>query len=89
MRHVHGDRSAAGRPLPDLPTAVTSAPANRQNRQVKRGIIITSGDPRTVAERAAEAEAAGWDGVFTYDAIAVGDDLLYDPWVTLAAMAML
>jgi alkanesulfonate monooxygenase SsuD/methylene tetrahydromethanopterin reductase-like flavin-dependent oxidoreductase (luciferase family) len=55
---------------------------------VKRGIIITSGDPRTVAERAAEAEAAGWDGVFTYDAIAVGDDLLYDPWVTLAAMAM-
>ena len=55
---------------------------------MKHGIIITSGDPRTVAEHAAAAETAGWDGVFTYDAIAVGDEPLYDPWVTLAAMAM-
>ena len=56
--------------------------------RMKYGIIITSGDPRTVAEHAAAAEAAGWDGVFTYDAIAIGDEPLYDPWVTLAAMAM-
>ena len=52
------------------------------------GITITSGDPRTQAELAAEAEDAGWDGVFTYDAIAIGDEPGHDPWVLLAAMAM-
>jgi alkanesulfonate monooxygenase SsuD/methylene tetrahydromethanopterin reductase-like flavin-dependent oxidoreductase (luciferase family) len=52
------------------------------------GFIVTAGDPRTVAGLAAEAEAAGWDGVFYYDAIAIGDAPLYDPWVVMAAMAM-
>jgi len=52
------------------------------------GIILTTGDPRTCAELAADAEAAGWDGVFTYDAIAIGPGEMYDPWITLAAMAM-
>ncbi len=52
------------------------------------GVVITSGDPRTAAELAAGAEAAGWDGVFTYDAIAIGSTHLWDPWVLLAAMAM-
>lgn len=55
---------------------------------MKHGIIITTGDPRTVAELAAEAEAAGWDGVFTWDGMSVGDGDTYDPWVVLAAMAM-
>ena len=36
------------------------------------GVIITTGDPRSVADLAAEAEAAGWDGVFYFDAIAIG-----------------
>ena len=66
--------------------AATARPG--QNPRMKHGIIITSGDSRTVAEHAAAAEAAGWDGVFTYDAIAIGEEPLYDPWVTLAAMAM-
>jgi alkanesulfonate monooxygenase SsuD/methylene tetrahydromethanopterin reductase-like flavin-dependent oxidoreductase (luciferase family) len=52
------------------------------------GFIVTSGDPRTVAGLAAEAEEAGWDGVFYYDAIAIGDAPMYDPWVVMAAMAM-
>ncbi len=52
------------------------------------GVIVTTGDPRGQAELAAEAERAGWDGVFTYDAIAIGDGAMYDPWVLLAAMAM-
>ena len=52
------------------------------------GIVITSGDPLVQAELAAAAEAAGWDGVFTYDAIAIGETEMYDPWVILAAMAM-
>ncbi len=51
------------------------------------GVIVTTGDPRTVVELAAEAEAAGWDGVFYFDAIAIGAMELYDPWVVLAAVA--
>lgn len=52
------------------------------------GIIITSGDPATVADLAALAEAHGWDGVFTWDGVAIGDMDVYDPWVVMAAMAM-
>ncbi len=55
---------------------------------MKYGVIVTSGDPRTVADLAAEAETAGWDGVFTWDGIAVGTVDTYDPWVVMAAMAM-
>jgi len=55
---------------------------------VRYGIIVNAGDPRIMAELAAEAEAAGWDGVFYYDAIAIGDAEMFDPWVVLAAMAM-
>jgi alkanesulfonate monooxygenase SsuD/methylene tetrahydromethanopterin reductase-like flavin-dependent oxidoreductase (luciferase family) len=55
---------------------------------MKHGIIITSGDPRTAADLAADAEASGWDGVFTWDGISVGDMDTYDPWVVMAAMAM-
>jgi len=47
-------------------------------------------DPRVVASIAADAEAAGWDGVFVWDHIGYGPkvDGIADPWVTLAAMAM-
>ncbi len=55
---------------------------------MKTGIVLTVGDPRTVAELAALAEANGWDGVFTWDGIAIGELDTYDPWVTMAAMAM-
>jgi alkanesulfonate monooxygenase SsuD/methylene tetrahydromethanopterin reductase-like flavin-dependent oxidoreductase (luciferase family) len=55
---------------------------------VRFGIILSVGDPRSAADLAAEAEMAGWDGVFTFDAIAIGDMELYDPWVMMAAMAM-
>jgi alkanesulfonate monooxygenase SsuD/methylene tetrahydromethanopterin reductase-like flavin-dependent oxidoreductase (luciferase family) len=55
---------------------------------MKAGITITTGDPRTAAELAAEAEAAGWDGAFYWDAIAIADMEIYDPWVVMAAMAM-
>ena len=54
---------------------------------MKYGLIIMTGDPTTVADLAAEAEAAGWDGVFYFDAIAIGSMELYDPWVVLAAVA--
>jgi alkanesulfonate monooxygenase SsuD/methylene tetrahydromethanopterin reductase-like flavin-dependent oxidoreductase (luciferase family) len=55
---------------------------------IKLGIIISSGDPRTAADLAALAEAHGWDGVFTWDAISIGTMDTYDPWVVMAAMAM-
>src|SRR5438034_561711 len=55
---------------------------------MQSGIVVNAGDPREMAQLAAEAEAAGWDGVFYYDAIAIGDAEMYDPWVVLAAMAM-
>jgi alkanesulfonate monooxygenase SsuD/methylene tetrahydromethanopterin reductase-like flavin-dependent oxidoreductase (luciferase family) len=55
---------------------------------MKYGFIVTTGDPRAAAELAAEAEAAGWDGVFYWDAIAIGDTEMYDPWVVMAGMAM-
>lgn len=52
------------------------------------GFLVTAGDPRTGAGLAADAEAAGWDGVFTWDGIAIGEGDTYDPWVSMAAMAM-
>jgi alkanesulfonate monooxygenase SsuD/methylene tetrahydromethanopterin reductase-like flavin-dependent oxidoreductase (luciferase family) len=55
---------------------------------VRYGFIVTTGDPRTVAELAAEAEAAGWDGVFYWDGVAIAEIEIYDPWVVMAAMAM-
>ncbi len=55
---------------------------------MKFGFIVTTGDPRAAAELAAEAETAGWDGVFYWDGIALGADDTYDPWVVMAAMAM-
>jgi hypothetical protein len=40
-------------------------------------------------ELARSAEAAGWDGVFTWDGIHVGDDAeVHDPWVLMSAFAM-
>ena len=52
------------------------------------GFIVTKGDPRTAAVLAREAEEAGWDGVFYWDGVCVGDFETYDPWVVMAAMAM-
>jgi len=45
-------------------------------------------DPRGLAVLAAEAEAAGWDGVFLWDHVRFAVDTeVVDPWVALAAMA--
>ena len=55
---------------------------------MKYGFIIPSGDIHTVADLAAEAEEAGWDAAFYWDGINILDMPAYDPWVTMAAMAM-
>jgi alkanesulfonate monooxygenase SsuD/methylene tetrahydromethanopterin reductase-like flavin-dependent oxidoreductase (luciferase family) len=46
-------------------------------------------DPRAVARIAAEAEEAGWDGVFVWDHVSYRApvEAIADPWVTLAAIA--
>ena len=54
------------------------------------GFIVPKGGPRIVADLAREAEEAGWDGVFYFDGIYVGEGMeIYDPWVVMAAMAMM
>jgi alkanesulfonate monooxygenase SsuD/methylene tetrahydromethanopterin reductase-like flavin-dependent oxidoreductase (luciferase family) len=46
-------------------------------------------DPRLVTRLAADAEAAGWDGVFVWDHLRYRAPVVEvaDPWITLAAMA--
>jgi alkanesulfonate monooxygenase SsuD/methylene tetrahydromethanopterin reductase-like flavin-dependent oxidoreductase (luciferase family) len=46
-------------------------------------------DPRIVASIAADAEAAGWDGVFVWDHLYYSPPVrdVADPWITLAAIA--
>lgn len=45
-------------------------------------------DPRLLARVAADAEAAGWDGVFVWDQLCWPDvSQVADPWIALAAIA--
>ncbi len=46
-------------------------------------------DPAAVARLAAEAEEAGWDGVFVWDHVRFREPVVdvADPWITLAAIA--
>jgi probable F420-dependent oxidoreductase len=49
------------------------------------------GDARVLADLARDAEQSGWDGFFIWDHIAGGEawsDVMVDPWVALAAIAM-
>jgi alkanesulfonate monooxygenase SsuD/methylene tetrahydromethanopterin reductase-like flavin-dependent oxidoreductase (luciferase family) len=56
---------------------------------MKFGFIITGGEARVQVDLVRAAEAAGWDGVFTWDGIHVGDDIeTYDPWTLMGAMAL-
>jgi hypothetical protein len=51
---------------------------------MRYGIILPyEEDPRALVELARQAEAVGWDGVFVWDGLEWND-----PWVVLAAMAM-
>jgi alkanesulfonate monooxygenase SsuD/methylene tetrahydromethanopterin reductase-like flavin-dependent oxidoreductase (luciferase family) len=51
----------------------------------------TYADPHKLAELAAEAERAGWDGFFVWDCLFEPEsptEPVVDPWITLAAIAM-
>jgi alkanesulfonate monooxygenase SsuD/methylene tetrahydromethanopterin reductase-like flavin-dependent oxidoreductase (luciferase family) len=49
----------------------------------RAGVVISLATPREFAELAVAAEAAGWDAIFTWEAV-----WGQDAWVTLAAAAM-
>jgi alkanesulfonate monooxygenase SsuD/methylene tetrahydromethanopterin reductase-like flavin-dependent oxidoreductase (luciferase family) len=50
----------------------------------------TLADPALLAHLAAQAEAAGWDGMFLWDHLLYADPVveILDPWICLAAMAV-
>jgi len=55
---------------------------------MKYGVIVTGGPLHEQVALAQAAEAAGWDGVFTWDGIHLGDELeVHDPWVLMAGFA--
>src|SRR3712207_450761 len=51
---------------------------------MRYGFVLPSGDARTAATFAQEAEEAGWDGFFVWEPV-----WGIDAWVSLAAAAML
>ena len=60
---------------------------------MKRGLFVPPFDPladaAVMAELAASAEGAGWDGVFVWDHLLYAEPVreIADPWICLAAMA--
>jgi alkanesulfonate monooxygenase SsuD/methylene tetrahydromethanopterin reductase-like flavin-dependent oxidoreductase (luciferase family) len=58
---------------------------HREDVQEPRTERTDRGD---VADLAREAEQAGWDGVFVWDDVAGTEKSLVDPWIALAAAAM-
>ena len=50
---------------------------------LRSGIVISAGTPREFADLAVAAERAGWDAIFTFEAI-----WGQDAWITLTAAAM-
>lgn len=55
---------------------------------MKFGFVVSTGSVADALDLAREAEAAGWDGVFTWDGISVGTMDTFDPWALLGAMAI-
>jgi len=51
------------------------------------GFVASAGTPEQAGALAASAEGHGWDGIFTWDGIAIGEMEIYDPWVVLAVIA--
>ena len=54
---------------------------------MKFGVVTSFGGIHDYIEMARQAEAHGWDGIFAWDDICIGSREVFDPWVTLGAMA--
>jgi hypothetical protein len=51
---------------------------------MRYGFLVPEGGTRAVVELAREAQQApGWDGVYYYNAICVGEMGTYDPWIVV------
>ena len=75
--------------------AVVSGSEDQQGVTMHYGIALPNGgvcgDPHTLASLATLAEETGWDGIFLEDYIVWQghqDVPTYDPWISLAAMAV-
>lgn len=55
---------------------------------MKFGFVGSYGSAHQILEMAEEAEAAGWDGFFTWDGISIGETDTFDPWSLLGALAV-
>ena len=71
------------------PEGVTDGAVPRARNALWLPIFDELADPRTVARLAAEAEAAGWDGVFVWDHLRWREPVVEvaDPWITMSAIA--
>ena len=71
-----------------------SCPVMMGGMTTRRGLFVAPfdslADPRVVADLAAEAESAGWDGFFVWDHLQYGDRVtsIADVWTCCAAVAM-
>src|SRR5579859_5246352 len=68
----------AGRPSP-----LAGPLAKGRGATMRYGVTFPNSDALIIADLAAEAEAAGWDGVFVWDVL-----LGVDAWVVLTAVAL-
>ena len=95
-RRVQAPPGAAGDP--DHEQGVWARPTPADHQPVRwlmaaRGIFVAPfdelADPRVIAELAASAESAGWDGFFVWDHVAyrAPTQAVADPWVALSAIA--
>ena len=55
---------------------------------MKYRFVTSYGTANEYVQLAKEAEAHGWDGVFSWNDIAVSPRDVFDPWVILGSMAM-
>src|SRR5919202_2140498 len=71
---------------------MSTLPARGEEARMRYGVTVPNFgecfDPRTLAEMAREAEAAGWDGFFLWDHVQFMPTPTVDPWVALAAIAL-
>src|SRR5919202_2507053 len=71
---------------------MSTLPARGEEARMRYGVTVPNFgeccDPRTLADIAREAEAAGWDGFFLWDHVQLMPTPTVDPWVALTAIAL-
>lgn len=73
--------------MPPLLHSCTVVKQLKGDPHMKYGMVLSFGTHDQILEMAREAEAAGWDGIFTWDDVAITGVESYDPWPMLGALA--